>query len=183
MSEGCHYLEVIVSDKVRVRKRMSLFSGSLTRTRLTFSTLHLRPIQIHAPSIRKMGKNNKRPPPPAEQNLLLPPHHTSATGTTSSTPPSIVDTHTHVAATFDFYKRKYKQRAHADCFDFVRAMCKDRNVDAIVDVWCEAPVQQSWKELANSALTDDDRARIWGGIQYWFVMGTTLTQYLGQSRS
>ena len=54
----------------------------------------------------------------------------------------------------------------------LRQVYEDKNVEAIVDVWCEAPVQKAlWKEMADSALTVEDRSKIWGGIEYWFVMG------------
>ncbi|EDR07031.1 uncharacterized protein LACBIDRAFT_328304 [Laccaria bicolor S238N-H82] len=41
----------------------------------------------------------------------------------------------------------------------------------IVDVWCDAPVQKSWKTFADSALTPEDRLSRWGGIEYWFALG------------
>ncbi|KAL0058677.1 hypothetical protein AAF712_014638 [Marasmius tenuissimus] len=50
-------------------------------------------------------------------------------------------------------------------------MYEGKQVDAIVDVWCEAPVQRLWKEFADSALTEEDRRVKWGGLEYWFVMG------------
>ncbi|KAF8811765.1 Metallo-dependent hydrolase [Phlegmacium glaucopus] len=37
-------------------------------------------------------------------------------------------------------------------YDFVRTMYEGRNVESIVDVWCEAPT-------------------LWGGLEYWFVIG------------
>jgi len=104
-----------------------------------------------------MGK--KKSSTPGEENLLLP------------EPPSklsIVDTHTHVASTFEFYQHRYKEGKHANVFDFVKAMYQGRVVDAVVDVWCEAPVRKSWKEYADAA-TDKEK---WGRLEYWFVMGT-----------
>ncbi|EDR07051.1 uncharacterized protein LACBIDRAFT_328338 [Laccaria bicolor S238N-H82] len=50
-------------------------------------------------------------------------------------------------------------------------MYEGRNVEAIVDVWCDAPVQKSWKTFADSALTPEDRQSRWGGIEYWFALG------------
>jgi len=45
-------------------------------------------------------------------------------------------------------------------------------VTAVVDVWCEAPVQKIWKEIADSALAEEeDRNGRWGDLEYWFVMG------------
>ncbi|KIY49653.1 hypothetical protein FISHEDRAFT_72293 [Fistulina hepatica ATCC 64428] len=83
----------------------------------------------------------------------------------------VVDTHTHLASTYAAYRSKYPDGLYKDVFEFVRAMYKDRGVKAIVDVWCEAPVQKVWKELADSALDEKDRQRLWGGLDYWFVMG------------
>lgn len=95
-----------------------------------------------------MGKN-KAPP---ESHLILP------------TPPSvlpIVDTHTHLLSTYDEYKRKYPAGNFVlSLSDFVQGLYI--GVDAIVDVWCEAPVRSVWKEFAE---TD------FGTVQYWFVMG------------
>ena len=105
----------------------------------------------------------KKSSTPGEEYLLLP------------TPPStlsIVDTHTHVASTFSSYQLRYKGGKHQTVFDFVRTMYEGRNVESIVDVWCEAPVQKQWKEFADSALNPEDRQRLWGGLEYWFVMGT-----------
>lgn len=102
----------------------------------------------------------KKPSTPPEENLLLP------------TPPSsltIVDTHTHVAATFEYYRGRYKEGRYLDVYEFVKAMYANRNVEAVVDVWCEAPVRKLWKDFADSAL---DREK-WGGLEYWFVMGTS----------
>ena len=84
-------------------------------------------------------------------------------------PPSaapIVDTHTHLASTFEAYRQRYKACKYETVFDFVRGLYGDRNVESIIDVWCEAPVRSLWREFSNSA--HDDR---WGGIKYWFVMG------------
>jgi len=44
-------------------------------------------------------------------------------------------------------------------------------IDAIIDVWCEAPVRKEWKELADSALTTEDRRQNWNGLDYFFVLG------------
>ena len=117
----------------------------------------------------KMGKNNKkRPPVPDEVHLLLPTHSELAL---SSKPAPIIDTHTHLLSTFSEYRRKYSEGKHESVYEFVREVYKNRNVDAIVDVYCEAPVQKAWKELADSALTEESRRDLWSGIDYWFVMG------------
>ncbi|KAI0745530.1 hypothetical protein C8Q76DRAFT_703949 [Earliella scabrosa] len=116
---------------------------------------------------RTMGKN-KKSSVPAEEHLLLP-QHPARPDTDTRTP--IVDTHTHLLSTFSFYRSKYKSGKYATVYDFVRELYRGHNVDAIVDVYCEAPVQATWKELADSALTEEDRKEKWGGLNYWFVMG------------
>jgi hypothetical protein len=107
-----------------------------------------------------MGKKKSQSVP--ESALLLPAR--------DETQP-IVDTHTHLASTFEFYRRKYKSGQYETVYDFVRAVYEGRKVEAIVDVWCEAPVQPLWKEFADSALREEDRKTKWGGLEYWFVMG------------
>ena len=105
-----------------------------------------------------MGKKHSTPP---EGLLLLP------------TPPTalpVVDTHTHIASTFEFYRARYKNGAYTDVFDFVKGMYGDRNVETLLDVWCEAPVQKLWKEFADAAIHENGKK--WGGIQYWFALGT-----------
>jgi hypothetical protein len=89
-----------------------------------------------------MGKKHSTP---GEELLLLP------------TPPTalpVVDTHTHVASTFEFYRARYKDGKHTNVFDFVKGMYDGRNVEALLDVWCEAPVQRLWKEFADAAVEE-----------------------------
>lgn len=115
-----------------------------------------------------MGKKNNRPSAAAEEHLLLPSHATSST-----TP--IVDTHTHLASTYNTYRTKYPAAKFETVYDFVREMYAGLNVEAIVDVWCEAPVQNHlWQEFADSALTQEDRDTKWGGLEYYFVMGELI---------
>lgn len=120
-----------------------------------------------------MGK--KKNAKPDEGHLILPVHPSrSALSEAEHTP--TVDTHTHLLSTFSSYRSAYKTGKHETIFDFVRAMYHGRRVAAIVDVWCEAPVQKSmWKEIADSALTAEQRERDWGGIEYWFVMGASVS--------
>ena len=107
-----------------------------------------------------MGKNkNKKQSTPDETYLLLPPYATTT---------SIVDTHTHLVATFAQYQSKYKKAKYETIYDFIRGLYQGRKVESIIDVWCEAPVQTIWRELADSAMNKDEQ---WGGIEYWFVMG------------
>ncbi|KDR73171.1 hypothetical protein GALMADRAFT_212641 [Galerina marginata CBS 339.88] len=56
---------------------------------------------------------------------------------------------------------------HLDVYGFVKAMYEGRNVDAVVDVWCDAPVKTLWKEYADAAM---DKER-WAGLEYWFALG------------
>ncbi|KAM5531077.1 hypothetical protein V8D89_015242 [Ganoderma adspersum] len=114
----------------------------------------------------KMGKN-KKSSVPHENHLLLPQH----TGRPDPASAPIVDTHTHLLSTYSFYRSKYKQARYTTVYDFVRELYKDRGVDAIVDVYCEAPKLKTWKEIADSALTEEGRRELWGGLEYWFVMG------------
>lgn len=126
-----------------------------------------------------MGKNNKksRSTPPGEEYLLLPTHPDLVSLSTSEslTPngiPTIVDTHTHLISTFEAYRKAYKPGKFENVWDFARGLYDGRGIEAIVDVWCEAPVQKAvWKELADSALSEEDRKTKWGGLEYWFVMG------------
>lgn len=132
-----------------------------------------------------MGKNNKNKV--QESDLILPLHSSQ-----SNTP--IVDTHTHLVSTFSAYKSKFKEGKHATIHEFVRGVygvgggeivagnsvadgsdgvqTGGSKVEAIIDVWCEAPVQKKiWREIADSASTEEGRRKDWGGIEYWFVMG------------
>ncbi|KAJ6498572.1 hydrolase [Mycena vitilis] len=88
----------------------------------------------------------------------------------SSTSP-IVDTHTHLASTFEAYRHKYPAGEYTTVYEFVRGLYVPAGVQEIVDVWCEAPVRQLWREFADSAVTEEQRRDLWGGLGYWFVMG------------
>ena len=92
-----------------------------------------------------------------------------------------VDTHTHLLSTFSSYQSTYKPGKHQTIFEFVRNMYHGRRVEAIIDVWCEAPVLKQWKELADSALTAEQREKDWGGMDYWFVMGTSFPRCIHTS--
>jgi hypothetical protein len=110
----------------------------------------------------RMGKNNKKGP--SEDSLILPDHPGHSTA-------PIVDTHTHLVSTFVAYKQKYKEGKYENLYDFVNGLYRGKKVTALVDVWCEAPVQKAWKEIADSAITVQDRKDKWLGLEYWFVMG------------
>ena len=157
---------------------MSLRFGSwhLLRARphSVFAPIHCHPANpVPHRSTQKsvqMGKNKKNAVPD-EVHLSLPAHPSAAT-----TP--IIDTHTHLLTTFSAYKSRYPSGKYESVWEFVRGMYAGRNVRAIVDVWCEAPVQRAWKEVADSALNPQDRAVKWGGIEYWFVMGMSGRSFL-----
>jgi TatD DNase family protein len=126
-----------------------------------------------------MGKNNKkRPPVPDEVHLLLPAHSAAVQGAAT-----VADTHTHILSTFATYKTKYPGGKYETVFEFAKGLYNNRRdsdkgshiVDSIIDVWCEAPVQKEWKELADSALTEESRSQNWSGLQYYFVMGEIIS--------
>ena len=119
-----------------------------------------------------MGK--KKSSVPAETHLLLPAH--PARPEPSAAP--IIDTHTHLISTYSLYRSKYPAGAHTTVYDFVRGVYDGAGVQAIVDVHCEAPEHGAWRELADSALTEDDRREKWGGLEYWFVMGASDSAFL-----
>jgi len=120
---------------------------------------------------RKMGKNNRKGP--SEGCLILPNHpgHTTA---------AIVDTHTHLVSTYAAYRQKYKDGKYESIYDFVKGLYVEKKVATLVDVWCEAPVRKVWKEIADSAITPEDRKDKWGGIEYWFVMGAFQSKNAGE---
>lgn len=120
-----------------------------------------------------MGKKNKGPSTPPSSSLILP---------TPPTPKPIVDTHTHLASTFQAYQDRYATRT-ADVndlptqgktietvYDFVKVMYEGKGVEAIVDVWCEHTQIKSrlWKEFADTALEQPSK---WGSMEYYFVIG------------
>jgi hypothetical protein len=114
---------------------------------------------------KPMGKNKKQSIPD-EAHLLLPAYAINT---------GIVDTHTHLVSTFAQYQSKYKGGKYETIYDFVRGLYQGRKVESIVDVWCEAPVQTIWRELADSALKKDER---WSGIEYWFIMGQCFSYFI-----
>ncbi|KZT05694.1 uncharacterized protein LAESUDRAFT_759938 [Laetiporus sulphureus 93-53] len=117
-----------------------------------------------------MGKNKKSAP---KEELLRLPRHPALTAETALDEQiaPIVDTHTHLVSTFHAYRGKYKDGKYETVHDFVRGLYQDRNVEAIVDVWCDASIQLSWRSIADSALTKESIEMLWGGLEYWFVMG------------
>jgi TatD DNase family protein len=67
------------------------------------------------------------------------------------------------------YRENYRGGKYANVYDFAQAMYENRNIEALVDIWCEAPVQKMWKEFAGAAL--DEKEKKWGNIKYWFALG------------
>ena len=117
----------------------------------------------------------KKPPRPTESQLFL----RSSTLQPSQTP--IIDTHTHILSTYQLYKEKYPEGRYANSvFDFVGGAYEGRNVGSIVDVFCELPMSEMWKELADAAVQETgggeestSKGR-WGSTEYFFVMGMSL---------
>ncbi|KIJ62503.1 hypothetical protein HYDPIDRAFT_114639 [Hydnomerulius pinastri MD-312] len=150
----------------RSRYRWHGFRVSRTTVRFpqfAFIELGTHSFQTTAKQHKTMPSKNKKNSVPNEKHLSLPAHAEATT--------PIIDTHTHLLTTFSSYKSKYRAGKYDNVWDFVRGLYEGRNVKAIVDVWCDAPVQPAWKELADSALTAEDRTNKWGGVEYWFVMG------------
>lgn len=91
------------------------------------------------------------------------------------------------------YRQKYPDGKYTDIYNFAKAFlgrkrsvvsepseggssveteaCDRHVVEAIIDVWCEAPVLPTWREIADSAIDPDKRKELWGDLEYWFVMG------------
>lgn len=140
-----------------------------TGSRFASTHSHLRKARPKERYQPKMGK--KKNTTPGEEYLVLPTHPARIERPETEHEPT-VDTHTHLLSTYNSYQATYKPGKHETIWEFVRGMYHGRRVEAIVDVWCEAPVMKSqWKEIADSALTAEGREKDWGGIEYWFVMG------------
>jgi TatD DNase family protein len=123
----------------------------------------------------------KKKRPAANEDDLHLPKHPSASPTSSA----IVDTHTHLLSTFAAYRGKFPSGKYETVFDFAKGLYKGgesesqrHGVQSIVDVWCEAPVRKEWKELADSAITEEQRAQNWLGMEYHFVMGKHSVSFL-----
>ena len=84
-----------------------------------------------------MGKNKKRTAVLDESHLIL------NTLPTSTAITSIVDTHTHLLSTFEEYHKKYPKRAYDTIYKFTCMVITGQNVNAIIDVYYEAPVQKA----------------------------------------
>lgn len=153
--------------------RLTRMPGSFS-----FSTSAIPAIVLRSYSHRRpfMGKSKKGSRVPNEEHLNSPSHPRFADYTTP-----IIDTHSHLLSTYQRYRELYPNPRYEDVFAFVRAMYGSSETSsprhrtkAIVDVWCEAPVTTAWKELADSSLSQSERAEKWGGVDYWFVMGKCL---------
>ncbi|CCO32349.1 TatD DNase family protein [Rhizoctonia solani AG-1 IB] len=125
-----------------------------------------------------MGKKSKAPKLP--ETCLDVPQVTSLAGV-EVTP--IYDTHTHLHSTFEAYREEYPESRYTTIPEFVKGYYNRTTeqseglpaihvpVKSLVDVWCEAPIRNEWRALADSALTPESRAENWGDIEYHFVMG------------
>ncbi|KAF7299212.1 hypothetical protein MIND_00869900 [Mycena indigotica] len=154
---------VILLDVVRIKSNQLTCLGSVSGMFLT-RVARARPLISRSASTYyrpKMGKKSKTIP-----ETLFKLTHPAVSPTSP-----IVDTHTHLASTFEAYRHKYPDGKYADVFDFVRGLYSPGGVQEIIDVWCEAPVRPIWREFADAALTEQDRQEKWGGMGYWFVMG------------
>ncbi|KAG9017203.1 hypothetical protein FRB90_001372 [Tulasnella sp. 427] len=106
------------------------------------------------------------------------PVNTDSVGTEGVPQHPVIDTHTHLVSTFGAYRSKYPDGQFMTVHDFVRGYFRPSGrvsnsgfVTDLVDVYCEAPVMKQWKEVADSALTEEQRMKDWGGVQYHFVIG------------
>lgn len=162
---------VSVSDIMltRMSLRTSL-SSLLHASHYTSRTLLARRLCGTSSNASRARMGKKKSSTPGEEHLLLPVHPSRAERPETDHELT-VDTHTHLVSTFNAYQAAYKPGKYQTIWEFVRNMYGGRRVEAIVDVWCEAPVLKQWKEIADSALTEEQREKDWGGIDYWFVMG------------
>ncbi|CAA7265074.1 unnamed protein product [Cyclocybe aegerita] len=58
-------------------------------------------------------------------------------------------------ATFEHYRRVFRdgdeeQRKYENVYEFIKDLYKGKNVEAVVDVWCDAPVKKVWREYADA---------------------------------
>lgn len=141
----------------------------------------------------------------AKKKVSSTPHETTLLMPQPPTTLPVVDTHTHIASTYEAYVARYKgkidegqgqwvdptdsKETGPSPYTFLRAMFAERNVEAVVDVWCEAPVRKEWRAFADTALalsstTQDATATQtkesqWKGItEYWFVLGMSCPRDL-----
>ncbi|KAF5322647.1 hypothetical protein D9619_000245 [Psilocybe cf. subviscida] len=176
------------SELLRSTQRQASSQATAHNTSHTTQKAQQKHIFKNKSNKQKMAKK-KGSSTPHETTLLMPAPPTTL---------PIVDTHTHVASTYEAYVARYKSKREegqgqwidpADSkemgpspYTFLRAMFAERNVEALVDVWCEAPVRKEWRAFADAALalssTPRDAASIetrdsrWKGVtEYWFVLG------------
>ncbi|GAA6002174.1 hypothetical protein JCM10207_003109 [Rhodosporidiobolus poonsookiae] len=116
-----------------------------------------------AKSSRQSTKSSRTP----NESVLLLPQHAELKGLSEGEQVELVDTHTHVLSTFLAYKEKYPEGQHQSVKDFVKATLP--NMDAVVDVWCEAPMKADWSDVVESLvqLKEEDAS----APAYHFVVG------------
>ncbi|CAG8676105.1 254_t:CDS:10, partial [Acaulospora colombiana] len=114
-------------------------------------------LQVRSVATKKyMGKKKKAAPIP-EEVLHLPAHDGS------------LDRRYPYASALDV-RTISPQEAADNSENQDTRLCK-HSVDTLIDVWCEAPVDKRWRDVADSARDEEQRKSLWGGIDYWFVMG------------
>ncbi|GAA5884680.1 hypothetical protein JCM6882_005347 [Rhodosporidiobolus microsporus] len=111
-------------------------------------------------------QSNKSSRTPHESVLVLPPH-AELKGLPEGEQVELVDTHTHVLSTFLAYKDKYPEGEHQTIQSFVSATLP--TMSAVVDVWCEAPMTASWREVVDSL--SDLKKENPKALDYHFVVG------------
>ncbi|ORY88824.1 hydrolase [Leucosporidium creatinivorum] len=114
-----------------------------------------------------MAAKSKSKSTPVETALVLPRHADIKETEVSSV--ELVDTHTHVASTFEAYRAKYPEGAHTTIKSFVKALLmsdETNKLSAVVDVWCEAPLKAEWLETVDSLGELKEE-----GLSYSFVVG------------
>ncbi len=82
------------------------------------------------------NKTTKNPKPPASEYLQIKQRSTL----------SYVDTHCHISSTLESYRKATKDDTFHDESAFVRHFIPPET-EAIVDIFCDAPVDQAWKRL------------------------------------
>ncbi|KAF7330637.1 Phosphoenolpyruvate/pyruvate domain-containing protein [Mycena sanguinolenta] len=104
-----------------------------------------------------IGKNNKKksaPPPESLFHILHP---------ASSSSRAIVDTHTHLASTFEAYRAKYPAGQYETVYDFVQGLGRSGGGGRVREDDLEGICRRCACRRGESSAV--------GGVSYWFVMG------------
>jgi hypothetical protein len=195
--QALHWNPSLVASEKQENK---LLLSPLVLFRLTHCML-LRPVRLFRPllaarsmsatppvpakSSRQSTKSSRTPP----ESVLVLPQHAELQALTDGEQVELVDTHTHVLSTFhacsfplfspsSFVRspifppidvEKYPRGQHQNVKDFVKATLP--NMTSVVDVWCEAPMRENWKETVEtlSELKEEDPS----SLNYHFVVGAS----------